>query len=108
MPASSVQLLPGQDKLSYDVIGIPLSRKGEPVGDKSRIVNIDVAPKDVQKALTRGWNLLDFVPATPEVAGVKVIVRDNSTGRVGSVVFPLSTESATVGAKPLVPLAPPK
>ena len=108
VPAGSVQLLPGQDKLSYDVIGIPLSRKGEPVGDKSRIVNIDVAPKDVQKALSRGWNLLDFVPAAPEVDGVKVIVRDNSTGRVGSVVFPLSTESATVGAKPLVPLAPPK
>lgn len=94
VPASSIQLLPDQDKLSYDVIAIPLSSKSEPLGDKAAIVNIDVAPKLVQKALTKGWNLTDFVPIQPGLAAIKVIIRDNDTGRVGSVVFPFTEEVA--------------
>jgi len=94
VPGSSVQLMPGQDKLSYEVLAIPLANTGEPLGNKSGIVKIDIAPKLVQTALTKGWNLIDFVPIAPGIAAIKVIVRDNGTGRVGSVVFPLDAETA--------------
>jgi len=103
VPASSVQLLPGEEKLSFDVIAIPLSRTGTPLGTDARIVNLDIAPGLTQKALTKGWNLLDFVPRNTSAAAVKVIVRDNGTGRVGSVVFPLALEAKAAATAATLP-----
>ncbi|HUI83345.1 MAG TPA: VWA domain-containing protein [Candidatus Binatia bacterium] len=99
VPASSVLLMPGQEKLSFDVIAIPLSASGDPLGTKSRIVNLDMPPKIAQKALQQGWKLIDSTPGGSTIAAVKVIVRDNETGRVGSVVFPVADSRAPALSK---------
>jgi VWFA-related protein len=93
VPPSSVLLLPGQQKLSFDVIAIPLSNRGTPVGKQSRIVKLDMTPEISQKALVSGWNVIDFVGPDPSVAAVKVVIRDNGTGRIGSVTFPVTPPS---------------
>lgn len=94
VPASSILLLPGQEKLSFDVIAIPLSAQGTPVGTHSRMVKLDMNPQTAQKALAKGWNLINSVPGDPSTKAVKVIVRDNDTGRIGSITFPVSTKAA--------------
>lgn len=90
VPATSVLLQPGQDKLSFDVIAIPLSNKGLPVFKESRIVNIEMSPADVQTALRKGWSLVNVLPGDKSIAGVKVVIRDNGNGRIGSVMFPVT------------------
>ncbi len=94
VPASSIVLEPGQEKLSFDVIAIPLSKTGTPVGTQSPIVKLDIAPEVTPKALAKGWNLIDKVAANSSITAVKVIVRDNATGRIGSVIFPVTEAAA--------------
>ncbi|HEY7391339.1 MAG TPA: VWA domain-containing protein, partial [Bryobacteraceae bacterium] len=90
VPASSILLMPGQEKLSFDVIAIPLSSRGVPVAKESRIVKLDIAPNATAKALAQGWNLINSVAGNSSTTAVKVVIRDNATGRIGSVVFPVS------------------
>jgi hypothetical protein len=92
VPATSILLLPGQDKLSFDVIAIPLSNRGAPVSKESRVVKLDMPPASVQKAMAKGWNLIDSVMSSNSTVAVRVVVRDNYTGRIGSVVFPVAAE----------------
>ncbi len=42
----------------------------------------------------KGWNLIDSIDPKNAVSAVKVVIRDNNTGRIGSVVFPLSPAPA--------------
>ena len=88
-PPSSIVLVPGEDKLSFDVIAAPLSDHGTPLHDTARIVNIDIPPDKLNIALTKGWSLVDSVPVNNRAAAVKVVVRDNNTGKIGSVVIPV-------------------
>ena len=94
VPATSILLLPGQDKLSFDVIAIPLSNRGTPVSKQSRVVKLDMPPASAQKAVAKGWNLIDSVTSSNSMVAIRVVVRDNYTGRIGSVVFPVATEHA--------------
>jgi hypothetical protein len=94
VPANSILMLPGQQKLSFDVIAIPLSKNGRPIGEQSRIVKLDMPPDIAQTALVKGWNLVNSVPADPALAAVKIVIRDNNTGRIGSIIFPVSTAAA--------------
>lgn len=94
VPASSIFLAPGEEKLSFDIIAIPLSDKGTPVDKESRGVKLDIAPAITQQSLAKGWNLIDAVANAKSVAAVKVVIGDNSTGRIGSVIFPVAGPSA--------------
>ncbi len=94
VPPSSVVMLPGEDKLSFDVITIPLAANGRPIGTKSRIVKLDIPPDKAQIALTNGWRIVDNVAAEGSPAAVKVVIRDNYTGRIGSVTFPVTQKAA--------------
>jgi VWFA-related protein len=89
VPPSSLILLPGENKLSFDVICIPLSAKGTPIDKQSRITKIDMTPDQAQIALAHGWHILDNVSPDSSLAAVKVVIRDNYTGRIGSVTFPV-------------------
>jgi len=93
VPAASILLQPGQEKLSFDVISIPLSAQARPLDKRSRIVKLEMNPQITQKALLQGWNLVNSIAADGSIAAVRVVIRDNGTGRIGSVTFP-------VGAKP--------
>jgi VWFA-related protein len=90
VPATSIVLQPGQDKLSFDVIAIPLSTKGLPVFKQSRIVKLDITPAETLTALRKGWSLVNVIPGDKSIAAVKIVIRDNSSGRIGSVMFPVT------------------
>lgn len=93
VPASSILLMAGQEKLSFDVITVPLSDKGVPLPKEFRLVKLDLPETLVQKALAKGWNLIDSVPGDKSIAAVRVVIRDNYTGRIGSVLCPLLAQS---------------
>jgi len=48
-----------------------------------------------RRQLAHGWKLIDEANAPKIAIAVKVVVRDNVTGRIGSVVFPLAEHTAT-------------
>ena len=98
VPASSILLLPGSEKLSFDVITIPLSVRGTPVSKQARIVKLDMDPQVAQKALLKGWNLINTVPDDKSITAVKVVIRDNASGRIGSVTFPVDSAGSKAAA----------
>ena len=89
VPPSSLVMIPGEDKLSFDVICIPLSTKGTPINQQSRINKLDMTPSQAQIALANGWHIVDNVTPDASLAAIKVVIRDNYTGRIGSVTFPV-------------------
>lgn len=52
--------------------------EGAPVNGESRVVKLDMNPAVSQKALLKGWNLIDSVPSKGSIAAVKFVVRDNT------------------------------
>ena len=95
VPANSIVTVPQEDKLSFDVVSVPVSAHGLPIQGTGRITKIDIDHHGMQKALAHGWKLIDQANTPKTAIAVKVVVRDNVTGRIGSVVFPLSEYSAT-------------
>lgn len=89
VPPTSILMLPGEDKLSFDIISIPLSKNGTPMGKQWRIVKLEMNPETAQKALEKGWNLFNSLSDDGAPTAVKVVIRDNGTGRIGSVTFPV-------------------
>jgi hypothetical protein len=95
VPSTSILMLPGEDRLSFDIITIPLAKNGAPIDKQSRIVKIDMNPETAQKALQRGWSLTNTISSEGSPTAVKVVIRDNGTGRIGSVTFPVDTKAAS-------------
>jgi len=90
----SIMTVPQEDKLSFDVVSVPISAHGLPIQGTGRITKIDIDHSGMQKALAHGWKLIDLANAPKTAIAVKVVVRDNVTGRIGSVVFPLAEHAA--------------
>ncbi len=91
VPARSVLLSVGHPQLSYDIVSVPLTAKGEPASDL-RVVHLNLTEEQTQSALSQGWSFTD----QPQGAGskaVKYILRDNGTGRIGSVIVPLQQKA---------------
>ena len=97
---SSIMTLPGQDKLSFDVVSVPISAHGTPIPNAGRISKVNMDRTAMEKALAHGWKLIDEANAPRIAIAVKVVVRDNVTGRIGSVVFPLAEHTATANWRP--------
>lgn len=97
---SSIMTLPGQDKLSFDVVSVPISPHGTPIPNAGRISKVNMDRAAMEKALAHGWQLIDQANAPKIAIAVKVVVRDNVTGRIGSVVFPLAEHTATTNWRP--------
>jgi hypothetical protein len=93
VPAHSVLLSPGRPQLSYDIVSVPLTSKGEPASDL-RIVHLNLTSEQTQSALSKGWAFTDQPQATGTRA-VKYILRDNGTGRIGSVIVPLQSKAGS-------------
>ncbi len=92
VPSTSILMLPGEDKLSFDIISIPLTKNGTPMGKQWRIVKLEMNPETAQKALEKGWNLFNSLSDDGSPTAVKVVIRDNGTGRIGSVTFPVEAK----------------
>jgi VWFA-related protein len=90
----SIMTMAGEDKLSFDVVSVPISAHGLPIPGAGRISKVNMDRAAMEKALAHGWKLIDEANAPKTAIAVKVVVRDNITGRVGSVVFPLAEEAA--------------
>lgn len=88
VPASSVVLQSGRQKLSYEVAIVPLSEKGAPM-NAPRITRLDLTAAQTETALTKGWSYDEQVQKTASLAAVKLIIRDNGSGNIGSVIVPL-------------------
>lgn len=91
----SIMTLPGEDKLSFDVVSVPITAHGIPIPGAGRISRVNMDRAAMEKALAHGWKLIDQANAPKIAIAVKVVVRDNVTGRIGSVVFPLTEHSVT-------------
>jgi len=91
VPARSVLLSPGHPQLSYDIVSVPLNAKGEPAADL-RIVHLNLTEEQTQNALSKGWSFTDQPQGTGSKA-IKYILRDNGTGRIGSVIVPLQQKA---------------
>ncbi len=90
VPARSVLLSPGHPQLSYDIVSVPLNARGEPAADL-RIVRLNLTEEQTQNALNKGWTFTDQPQANTKA--VKYVLRDNGTGRIGSVVVPVQQKA---------------
>lgn len=90
----SIMTMPGEDKLSFDVVSVPISAHGMPIPGVGRISKVEMDRAAMEKALAHGWKLIAEANAPKAAIAVKVVVRDNITGRVGSVVFSLAEHTA--------------
>jgi hypothetical protein len=89
VPGHSIVRVPGEDKLSFDVVAVGLSDRGTPLHGTARVATINIPEQKIQLALVKGWHLVDSIAGNNRIAAVKVLVRDNATGKIGSVVFPV-------------------
>jgi VWFA-related protein len=94
IPGGSIVSVPGENKLSFDVVSVPISGHGIPIPGLGRMSKVEMDHAAMEKALTNGWTLIDQANAPNIAVAVKVVVRDNTTGRIGSVVFPLAQHTA--------------
>ena len=91
VPAGSVLLAPGQPQLSYDIVSVPLNSEGEPAANL-RVVHLNLNAEQTQTALSKGWAFTD----QPQASGsqvLKYVLRDNGSGRIGSVIVSLSQKT---------------
>lgn len=91
VPVSSV-VTPsgGQKTLQYDIAAVPLTKSGELVTD-IRVTHLNFTPEQTENSLAHGWVVNEPSPPLNSAAAVRYVIRDGSTGRIGSVVVPLQT-----------------
>jgi VWFA-related protein len=100
VPSSSIVKTPAEDRLSFDIVSVPISGHGTAIPNAGRITKIDMNHDTMTKALVQGWKLVDKAFAPTTAIAVKVVVRDNLSGRIGTVVFPLGQDVATPDVRP--------
>jgi hypothetical protein len=89
VPATSVVTPTGDQKtLSYDVGVVPLKANGDLVTD-IKVTRLDLTPEQTENTLNHGWTIIEPSPPLSSAAAVRYVIRDNSTGRIGSVTVPL-------------------
>ncbi|MGA7461169.1 MAG: VWA domain-containing protein [Candidatus Korobacteraceae bacterium] len=89
VPASSVVSPSGDKKtLSYDVGVVPLKADGDLVTNV-KVTRLDLSPAQTENTLNHGWVITEPSPPLSSATAVKYIIRDNITGRIGSVTVPL-------------------
>jgi VWFA-related protein len=91
VPASSVVTPSGEQKtLQYDIAAVPLTKTGELVTD-IHVTHLNFTPEQTENSLSHGWVVNEPSPPLSSAAAVRYVIRDGSTGRIGSVVVPLSS-----------------
>jgi VWFA-related protein len=89
VPAGSVVTPSGAQKtLQYDIAAVPLTKSGELVND-IRVTHLNFTPEQTENSLSHGWVVNEPSPPLNAAAAVRYVIRDGSTGRIGSVVVPL-------------------
>lgn len=74
---------------SLSVVLAELGAQGENLKTWSRTIPLDLDPATYERSLTHGMNGNVLLPVIPKAERVRLVVRDDSTGRMGSVTVPL-------------------
>ncbi len=77
------------DRLNFEIWYVVRNVKGEDVSHNSKLYNLNLNAAFVAQLQTSGIGYNDTLELPPGQYGLRVVVRDNITGRVGSVWAPL-------------------
>jgi VWFA-related protein len=77
------------DRLNLEIWYVVRNVKGEDVSHNSKLFNLNLNPAYVAQLQTSGIGYNDTLELAPGQYGLRVVVRDNITGRVGSVWAPV-------------------
>jgi hypothetical protein len=77
------------DRLNLEIWYVVRNVKGEEVSHNSKLYNLNLNAAFVAQLQTSGIGYNDTLELPPGQYGLRVVVRDNLTGRVGSVWAPL-------------------
>lgn len=77
------------DRLNLEIWYVVRNVKGEDVSHNSKLYNLNLNAAYVAQLQTSGMGYNDTLELPPGQYGLRVVVRDNITGRVGSVWAPL-------------------
>jgi VWFA-related protein len=84
--------LVGEDlnTLDLDFIAVATGGNGKTAGNSSRSVHTTLKPDALQKIQTYGVTYVSDLDLKPGQYSVRIVVRDNLTGRLGSITAPLN------------------
>ena len=93
MPGSVLTVDPdNKNKMSLEVVSVARSAKGEVVDGISQTLESNLQPARLAELRKGGFHYNNAFKLPPGRYNVKVVVRDNLTGKVGSVSAPLEVE----------------
>ena len=89
IPLESVNIDPTRaDALDLEVGAIALDKDGKEAGETMRPLRGNPSAEAVKKLASEGIKLREELALGPGTYDVRFFVRDNSTGRIGTVLFP--------------------
>ena len=79
-------------KVDLGLVAVAKNAKGEQVGKLSEGAGGQFPPEAVSQIKELGFQLKRAIEITPGDCQVHFVIRDNQTGRIGSVIFPLKVQ----------------
>jgi len=93
MPAGTLSFDPaGRDQLNFDFAALAFDKDGKTAGQAMQRFTKAVPPDQLPSVRTNGIGFRNALELTPGQYTVKFVVRDNVTGKVGSVTAPLTVD----------------
>ena len=91
MPAGSLSFDPaGRDQLNFDFAALAYDKDGKEVGQAAQNFSKPVPEAQLASVRTNGVGFRNSLQLGPGTYTVRFVVRDNITGKVGSVTAPLT------------------
>ena len=91
MPAGSLSFDPaGRDQLNFDFAALAFDKDGKEAGQAALSFTKPVPQDQLASVRTNGLNFRNALELAPGQYTVRFVVRDNVTGKVGSVTAPLT------------------
>lgn len=89
--ARNITLTPAADgwRGSITLVTAEIGSKGESLKGVSHVISFQVTPAKREDFLTSGVRFNELVPIVPNAERIRVVVRDDSTGSLGSLSMPL-------------------
>ena len=75
-----------ENHVSVDFLAVALDGQGNPAGQASQRIDKNLQPADVKDVEGGGMNYVGLLPLAPGDYQVHLVVRDNLTGKIGSVI----------------------
>ncbi len=87
IPPSAISL--DEDKINFDVVAVFRSTGGKEAGRMAQRIDRQLQPENVSEIKKNGINYRNKMELPPGEYGVWFVLRDNPTGRTGSVTVPV-------------------